>query len=65
MAMGILEKKQAAVVEPEQPASRVKMARLTTNGRRLQEEYRQLLGAIEKRWQARFQEKQSRTYGPR
>ncbi|MGA3027598.1 MAG: MarR family winged helix-turn-helix transcriptional regulator [Bryobacteraceae bacterium] len=51
MAMGILQKKRIAVVEPD---GRAKVARLTPNGREAQDAYRQLLGTIEERWDVRF-----------
>jgi DNA-binding MarR family transcriptional regulator len=54
MAAGVLQKRRVAVVEPDQTGSRAKVARLTPQGREAQDAYRQLLGIIEKRWQARF-----------
>ena len=54
MAMGILTKKRIAVVEPDPAVSRSKIARLTAKGGNTQEAYRELLGAIEERWQSRF-----------
>lgn len=56
MAMGILQKRRVALVEPESPASRAKVARLTPNGQQAQAAYRQLVTAIEERWQKRFGE---------
>jgi len=56
MAMGVLRKKRVAVVEAERSGSRTKVARLTPKGREAQDAYRQLLGIIEERWQARFGE---------
>jgi DNA-binding MarR family transcriptional regulator len=53
-ALGYLQKKHVAVVEPDQTASRTKIVRLTPIGRKAQDAYRQLLVAIEERWQARF-----------
>jgi DNA-binding MarR family transcriptional regulator len=54
MAMGLLRKKQLAVVEADQSGSRAKVARLTPKGREAQDAYWQLLGIIEERWQTRF-----------
>ena len=54
MAMGILQKRHAAVVEKDQNGARAKVTRLTPKGREAQDAYRQLLGAIEGRWHARF-----------
>ena len=54
MAMGILQKRRFAVIEPDPSASRGKVARLTPKGREAQDAFRQLLGVIEERWQARF-----------
>jgi hypothetical protein len=48
MALGFIRKKSVAVVEQGN------VARLTPKGRVGQDAYRQLLGAIEQRWQARF-----------
>ena len=54
VALGFLQKRHAVVVEPDQAGSRVKVARLTPKGREAQDAYHQLLGSIEKRWEARF-----------
>jgi DNA-binding MarR family transcriptional regulator len=54
MAMGVLEKGGVTVVEPDQTGSRAKVARLTQKGREAQAAYRQRLGILEERWQARF-----------
>ena len=54
MALGFLEKKLVAVVEPDPTGSRLKVARLTAKGIEAQAAYRQLLSTIEERWQARF-----------
>jgi DNA-binding MarR family transcriptional regulator len=54
MAMGILEKRGDAVMEAEETGSRTKVARLTAKGRRIQDAYGKLTGAIEERWEARF-----------
>jgi DNA-binding MarR family transcriptional regulator len=52
MALGVLEKSSVAVEEPDPAASRGKVVRLTPKGLKVQDEYRQLLGAIEERWAA-------------
>jgi DNA-binding MarR family transcriptional regulator len=54
VALGFLQKRHAVVVEPDQAGSRVKVARLTPKGREAQTAYHQLLGSIEKRWEAHF-----------
>jgi DNA-binding MarR family transcriptional regulator len=54
MAMGYLQKRQVATVEPDPAGGRAKVALLTPQGRKAQDAYRQLLGIIEERWQARF-----------
>lgn len=54
MALGVLQKKRVATVEPDQTASRTKVARLTSLGVRVKDAYLQLLGKIEESWQARF-----------
>jgi hypothetical protein len=51
MAMGILQKKRLAVIEP---GSRTKVARLTAKGRDAQGVYLRLIVEIEKRWRTRF-----------
>jgi DNA-binding MarR family transcriptional regulator len=56
MAMGILKKYRIATLEPGTTGSATKIVRLTENGRKLQDAYRQLLGEIETRWRARFGE---------
>jgi len=61
MAFGILQKMRLAVIEPDPAGGRAKVARLTSRGRKAQEAYRQLLGSIEERWQARFGEDTIRT----
>jgi DNA-binding MarR family transcriptional regulator len=57
MAMGILKKKRLAVVEPDKIGARAKVARLTPAGRDAKDAYRQMLSAIEKRWNARSSSK--------
>jgi len=54
MAIGILQKRHAAVIEPDQSGARAKVARLTRKGRGAQDAYRQLVSIIEERWQVRF-----------
>jgi len=56
MAMGVLRKKRLAVIEAEERGSRTKVARVTAKGREVQDAYRRLLAAIEKRWETRFGE---------
>ena len=54
MALGLLERRGYAVVEPDPAASRGKVARLTTRGRWAQQEYQRLVSAVEQRWRDRF-----------
>jgi DNA-binding MarR family transcriptional regulator len=54
MAMGILQKRDLVIVEPDQTGDRAKVARLTPEGRKAQDAYLQLLSLTEERWQARF-----------
>ena len=54
MSQSFLKKHGYAVVEPELPGSRVKVLVLTPKGREAQKAYRQLVWAIEERWQARY-----------
>jgi len=61
MAMGILQKKGIALLEPDPAGSRAKVARLTAKGRKAQEAYLRLLGIIEERWQTRFGKENIRT----
>ena len=61
VAMGILQKRGIAVVEPDPSGSRAKIARLTPKGRKAQEAYQRLLGVIEERWQGRFGKENIRT----
>ncbi len=53
-AMGVLQKKRAAVVESDKTGRLTKVARLTPKGREAQQSYRRLVAIIEARWQARF-----------
>jgi DNA-binding MarR family transcriptional regulator len=54
MALGVLGKRDLAAEEPREPGSRTKIVRLTAEGLRAKDEYRQRLAAIEERWRARF-----------
>ncbi len=54
MALGILEKRQFAVVQADAAGSRTKAVRLTPKGSEVQEASRKLLAAIEERWKLRF-----------
>jgi methyltransferase (TIGR00027 family) len=53
-ALGLLERHGYAVVEPDPAASRGKVARLTAQGQRAQDEYRRLVAAVEQQWRDRF-----------
>jgi DNA-binding MarR family transcriptional regulator len=55
MALGVLEKRRAAVVEQD-AARKAKIARLTPKGHEIQDAYRALLASIEERWRTRFGE---------
>jgi DNA-binding MarR family transcriptional regulator len=61
MALGFLQKKGMAVVEPDPAASRAKIARLTPKGRAAQDAYHRLVEIIEERWKTRFGERSIRT----
>ena len=54
VALGFLQKKRIAVVEPDPAGTRAKIARLISRGRAAQGAYRELLGIIEARWRSRF-----------
>jgi DNA-binding MarR family transcriptional regulator len=54
MSQSFLKKHGYAIEEPEAPGSRVKVLVLTAKGQQGQDAYRQLVWAIEERWQARF-----------
>ncbi len=56
MSLSFLGKRGYAVIQPKSTASRKKVLVLTPKGRKAQDKYRQLLWAIEERWQARFGE---------
>jgi DNA-binding MarR family transcriptional regulator len=55
ISLSFLGKRGYAVIQPKSTASR-KVLMLTPKGRRVQDRYRQLLLAMEERWQARFGE---------
>jgi hypothetical protein len=61
MALGVLQKRGAVVAGPGPSGSRAKVVRLTPKGREAQDSYRQLLGVIDERWQARFGKQTIRT----
>jgi DNA-binding MarR family transcriptional regulator len=54
MAVGRLEQRGFAVIEPESTGRRVKTLRLTPKGQRAQDAYRQFTWAIEQRWQTSY-----------
>ncbi len=54
MAMGFLQKRGFAVVEPDPSASRTKAARLTPKGQAAKDASRRLLATVEQRWEARY-----------
>ena len=54
MAVGRLEERGFAVIEPESTGRRVKMLRLTAKGQRAKAAYLQFTSAIEQRWQTSF-----------
>jgi len=54
VSLSFLAKRGYGVVEAEASGGRAKVARLTPKGRKAQEAYRRLLGAIEQGWQKRF-----------
>ncbi|MGA2136037.1 MAG: MarR family winged helix-turn-helix transcriptional regulator [Bryobacteraceae bacterium] len=54
MALGFLQKRGFAVVEPDPAGSRSKIARLTAKGLAAQAGYYERLGLIEEHWRARF-----------
>ncbi len=58
MALGFLEKRRLAVVEPDPAGGRGKVVRLTPSGRAARDADRRLLGAVEQRWDARFGERE-------
>ncbi len=49
-----LERHDCVVVEPDQTASRAKLARLTPKGQKSHDKCRHLLGLVEERWRPRF-----------
>jgi methyltransferase (TIGR00027 family) len=54
VALGLLERRGYAVVEPDPAASRGKVARLTARGQQAQADHQRLVGAVELRWRDRF-----------
>ena len=54
LSLGRLEQRGLAVVQPESPGSRTKILVLTPKGRSAQDACRQLVCAIEERWEARL-----------
>ena len=56
VALGFLEKRRLAVVEPDPAGGRGKVVRLTPSGRAARDGDRRLLGVVEQRWDARFGE---------
>jgi hypothetical protein len=54
MAMGVLGKRGLAVTGPAPDGGRWRVARPTPQGRYAQNKYRERLGTVESRWQARF-----------
>lgn len=54
MALGFLQKRRLAVVEPDPAGARAKVARLTATGREAQEAYRHMLLTLEERWHDRW-----------
>ena len=54
MCLGRLEERGFAIVQPESPASRVKILMLTLKGLHAHDAYQQSVSAIEERWQASF-----------
>jgi DNA-binding MarR family transcriptional regulator len=61
VAVSFLRKRRLAVVEQDVAGSRAKVVRLTPKGREAQDAYRQLLGIVEERWEARFGQDTIRT----
>ena len=56
MALGVLQKKRAIAVGPDNSATRTKVVRLTAKGREIQREYRARLQQLESDWRTRFGE---------
>jgi DNA-binding MarR family transcriptional regulator len=54
VSVNFLEKRGYAAMRPESPGSRTKELVLTAKGDRARDKYRQLVWAIEDRWQARY-----------
>ena len=56
MALGYLEGRELAVVEPDPAGSRYKVARLTPKGLEARKAYFRLVEAIKQRWRSRYGE---------
>ncbi len=56
MALGVLQKKRLVVSEAHSDGERGKIVRLTSQGRKAQDAYKQLLGVVEQRWNVRYGE---------
>ena len=54
MAVGFLARRECVVVGPDPSASRGKVARLTSKGKRARSKYRRVLGETEAHWSGRF-----------
>jgi DNA-binding MarR family transcriptional regulator len=54
VSLGLLERAQLAVIEPDPGAARAKQARLTEKGRLAQEKYLRLIAATQAAWRERF-----------
>ena len=54
MSVGYLEKRGYVVIGPDPASTLTKLVRLTPKGRVARDAYRQMVGAIEQRWKARF-----------
>jgi DNA-binding MarR family transcriptional regulator len=54
MSLGLLEKLECAVVEPDPSATRGKVARLNPKGQRAQLKYHRVLAETEAHWEERF-----------
>ena len=54
MAMGVVQKRGLVVLEPESADSRVKVARLTPDGRAARDAYLRRIEILDERWRTRF-----------
>lgn len=54
MALGFLERRGYAMIEPDSPDSRFKRATLTREGQLAKREYHHLVTELEERWRSRF-----------